>query len=455
MRKALWAATDNLQCKETELAISKSKEDGKLILAQLERNLPFFALFQSDRSSRDSDEEVQNPMKAAINAALAEMQVQIDAIQKMVQEKAVAIATDTHRALSAIDPGLAKELTPHFNPPTASKWTNLFSLGMNTDDGIPLNKRGSGVRRLVLVSFFKAEAERKLQHQPTRGVIYAIEEPETAQHPNNQRVLLESFKALASTRDCQVILTTHSPGFASELPTESIRYVTRANDGGPMIQAGIDVFGSVAAALGVVPDNRVKVLVCVEGPTDVEAYTCLSKALHTEDPTIPNLGADERIAFVPLGGGTLKHWVAKHYLQPLNRPEVHLYDNDVDYAAQVAMVNFRKDGSWGAQTRKHEIENYLHSDAIKSAFGVDVVVPDQVDVNGDSVPKIFAKALFAKNPVGAPLNDSNAKKKLAEKAFPKMTADMIRARDPDGEVEGWFRRIAALLNRAALPEAVV
>lgn len=192
-------------------------------------------------------------MKAAVAAAIAEVQDDIERIQLKVREKAEQIARTTHEALRTIDPNLARELTPQFAPPTASKWTGLFSVSLDTDDGIALNKRGSGVRRLILVSFFKAEAVRRLRSGTTRNIIYAIEEPETAQRPNNQRILIESFKALASEPGCEIILTTHSPGFASELPTESIRFVTR-NDGlNPRIQAGADVFGNVAETLGVVP----------------------------------------------------------------------------------------------------------------------------------------------------------------------------------------------------------
>src|SRR5690606_14409326 len=144
---------------------------------------------------------------------------------------------------------------------------------------------------------------------------YAIEEPETAQHPNNQRILINSFKTLVSEPGCQVILTTHSPGFAADLPLDGIRFVTRDAVGKPVIDAGVDVFGAVADTLGLTPDSRVKVLICVEGPTDVPAFRYLSSALHEEDPTIPNLDTDERIAFVVLGGGTLKHWVSEHYLK--------------------------------------------------------------------------------------------------------------------------------------------
>ena len=261
MRCAIWAATEELGRADVAIPASKAKEDGKRIWEQIETHLPIFALFQSDRSSRDSDDEVQNPMKAAVAAAIAEVQDDIARIQTRVQEKAEEIARSTHAALMTIDASLASELTPEFTPPTPSKWISLFSVGLNTDSGIPLNKRGSGVRRLVLVSFFKAEAERRLKTSNKRSIIYAIEEPETAQHPNNQRILIDSFKSLSSETGCQVLLTTHSPGFASELPISSIRYVSRDQETRkPQISAGDDVFGAVADALGVTPDSQVKVL---------------------------------------------------------------------------------------------------------------------------------------------------------------------------------------------------
>lgn len=445
MRQALWAAAGELGLREVALPVSKPKEDCKRIWDQLENYLPIYALFQSDRSSRDSDGEVQNPMKAAVAAAIAEVQDDINRIQAKVQEKAQQIAASTHEALKTIDPSLAKELTPQFTPPTAAKWTGLFSVGMDTDDGIPLNKRGSGVRRLVLVSFFKAEAERRLKTGTSRSIIYAIEEPETAQHPNNQRILIESFKTLALEVGCQVLLTTHSPGFASELPTASIRFVTRT-DGCPTIQEGADVFGQVAETLGVVPDSRVKVLFCVEGPTDVSAFKHLSRILHEADDTLPDLSKDDRVAFVPLGGSTLKHWVTEHYLRPLNRPEVHIYDNDVPkYGDTVAVVNQRGDRSWAALTSKHEIECYLHPDAIREAFDVDVAVGDKPDIEGKAVPRLFAEAFFARQNTDAVMSDTKAKQRLSEKAFPKMSAARLAERDPEGEVAGWFRRIGEML----------
>ncbi|WP_086135737.1 ATP-binding protein [Methylocaldum sp. SAD2] len=449
MRKAIWGSVRDLALSDVSIPVTKPKEDSKRIWEQVETHLPMFALFQSDRSSRDSDGEVQNPMKAAVAAAIAEVQDEIEAIQAKVREKAEEIARNTHLALQTIDANLAKELTPEFTPPTPAKWTGLFSVNMNTDDGIPLNKRGSGIRRLVLVSFFKAEAERRLRTGNKRSIIYAIEEPETAQHPNNQRILIESFKSLAAEPGCQVLLTTHSPGFASELPSESIRFVTRNNNGKPRIDGGVDVFGEVAEALGVIPDSRVKVLFYVEGPTDVVAFKCLSQALHKENPDIPNLTVDERVAFVVLGGGTLKHWVNQHYLKPLHRREVHIYDRDVaDYADAAAEVNQRNDGSWAVQTRKHEIESYLHTEAIQEAFGVEVLVTDHPDNDGKTVPKLFAEVYSQAQNYDGVMKESKAKIQLAKRAFPLMTAERIRERDPENEVEEWFLKIGAMIDNS-------
>lgn len=452
MRQAIWKSAGDLQCKEKEIPVSKAKEDTKKIWEQLEGYLPIFALFQSDRNSRDSDDEVQNPMKVAVAAALAEVQKDIENIQNRVKEEAIRIAKETHDALRTIDPGLAKELSPDFLPPTPAKWQGLFSIGLHTDEGIPLNKRGSGIRRLILVSFFKAEAERRLKTSNHRNIIYAIEEPETAQHPKNQQILLESFKLLASEPGCQIVLTTHSPGFAANLPADSIRYICRDdNTKKPIIHSEVDVFGKeVAETLGVVPDSRVQVLLFVEGPTDVAAIKSLSKALHASDSSLPDLENDPRIAFIITGGSTLQHWINKRYLNGLRKKEVHIYDRDVKkYGDQVQKVNNRDDGSWAVLTKKHEIESYLHPAAIKEAFGISIEVKDDPKI-GEETPKIFSEKYSThQNQSGSSgfekIKESTAKK-LLSKAFSKMTAEMIDERDGAGEVRSWMKRIGDMLE---------
>jgi putative ATP-dependent endonuclease of OLD family len=448
MRHALWSAQADLKVARTQIPVSRQKEDAKRIWEQVEAHLPIYALFQSDRQSRDSDGEIQNPLKGAIATAIAEAQEEIDRIQDKVRSKSEEIARMTHIALQAIDPRLAGSLKPKFTAPTAAKWTGLFSLGMETDDNISLNKRGSGVRRLILVSFFKAEAERKLKSSSRANIIYAIEEPETSQHPANQRILIDAFKELATSPNCQVILTTHSPGLAADLPTESVRFVSSEGPPAtPIIERGTEVFGRVADTLGLVPDSRVKLLICVEGPTDVEALRRLSRCLHAVDQNVPDLMADDRCAFVVLGGSTLKHWVTENYLKAMRRPEAHIYDSDVArYGASVAEVNARKDGlgSWATQTHKHEIECYLHPDAIHEAFGIQVEVCDLPNAFQPSVPKAFALAFSAVKKFDGVMGEQKAKQYLT-RAFTFMTAARLDERDPQGEVRGWLSRIAGLL----------
>lgn len=432
IRRAIWNSCPDLSLAEVQIPVAK--EDGKRIWEKLSEHLPRFALFQSDRPSRDSDAEVQDPMKLAVATALAEpgIQQKLSEVVDAVRVKAVELAQRTYQTLNKIDPSLVGELTPEFK--AEPKWAGLFSLTLNSDQGIPVNKRGSGVRRLILVSFFRAEAERRLTEGGARNIIYAIEEPETSQHPHNQRILLESFQDLASEPGCQVFLTTHSPGLASYLPVDSFRFVQKGDDGQPHIEVATDVtWEAMVSAMGIVPDNRVRVLICVEGPTDVTALKCLSRALNAEDATIPDLSTDPRVAFVVLGGGTLSHWVNQHYLKGFGRPEVHIYDSDVaKYGTMVAQVNQRDDGSWGVQTTKREIENYLHPDAILEGLGLTVSFGDT-----DDIPELIGQLKNWK--------DETAKRKLAQYVFPKMTAAMIRQRDPNGEVEGWLRRIGAML----------
>jgi putative ATP-dependent endonuclease of OLD family len=444
MRQALWASVPDLCLAETEVPVAK--EDSKRIWERIAPVLPHFALFQSDRASRDSDSEVQDPMKLAIAAALAETGVQaaLTGVVEAVRIRATELASRTHDALGELDPELADGLVPIFK--SDPRWASLFSIALEGSDGIPLNKRGSGVRRLVLVSFFRAEAQRLIEEGSKRSVIYAIEEPETSQHPRNQRILLESFQTMARAEGCQVLLTTHSPGLAGHLPVESLRFVSKAKGRGPRIEvASEDSWDAIANDLGILPDDRVRVLICVEGPNDVVALKALSKALNSDGTVVVDLSSDKRFAFVPLGGGTLQQWVSERYLRGFGRPEFHIYDNDVaKYQDAVDEVNGRSDGSSARLTTRREMENYLHPDAIESALGVAISFGF-----GDDVPLIVSTEIKT-DATRRPLNTKSVKSKLAQHAFPKMTRQLLEASLGAEEVTSWLEdldEMASILSR--------
>ena len=82
---------------------------------------------------------------------------------------------------------------------------------------------------MILLNFFRAEAERRAENNDNANVIYAIEEPETSQHTNNQCKLIDSFKDLSRSPKTQIIITTHSPNIVKRLNFSNLRLVNDAN----------------------------------------------------------------------------------------------------------------------------------------------------------------------------------------------------------------------------------
>jgi predicted ATPase len=59
------------------------------------------------------------------------------------------------------------------------------------------------------------------------SIIYAVEEPETSQHPDAQKMIVNTFREMTEKNGCQVIITTHVPGLAGQLPLKSLRHITK------------------------------------------------------------------------------------------------------------------------------------------------------------------------------------------------------------------------------------
>ena len=144
MRRALWNSveTESIDLEESEIPLDKP--GAKEIWERIEVVLPGFALFKADRPSTDSDAEVQDPMKMAIQEAIRAVEPELQKIKDEVERRAVDVATRTLDKLNEVSPDLASELNPHF---TAEPRWDGFKLSLTGEDDIPINKRGSGVRR--------------------------------------------------------------------------------------------------------------------------------------------------------------------------------------------------------------------------------------------------------------------------------------------------------------------
>lgn len=228
MRKAIWMHyADSLALQERELEVSA---DGlKDLWSKLYTYMPIFSLFQADRSNNDSDREAQDPLKAAVQLILGEpsIQQQLGKIAATVTEQLQIVTNTTLSKLREMNEEIAASLNPSIPTGKDLKWADVFkNVSITSDDDIPINKHGSGVKRLVLLNFFRAEVERQRTSRTQSNIIYAIEEPETSQHLNHQILLIEALKSLSCEPHIQVIITTHSAHIVKRLSFDNIRLIS-------------------------------------------------------------------------------------------------------------------------------------------------------------------------------------------------------------------------------------
>ena len=235
IRNAIWTYFENkegLRLSTTEIEVT-TKGDTKSIWDQLQSYLPLYSLFQSDRKNTDGDSEVQDPLKEAVKEILSDstLQQELNEVAITVEAKLKNVAERTLAKLSEMDPDIAKTLQPVIPPADSLKWQDVFkNVSITSDENIPINKRGSGVKRLILLNFFRAEVERRQSETSAPNVIYAIEEPETSQHSANQKKLIDALLQLAQTAGVQVIITTHSPTIVKKLDLNNIRIIIKENN---------------------------------------------------------------------------------------------------------------------------------------------------------------------------------------------------------------------------------
>lgn len=459
IRRAIWKKP-GLELQLEEQYIYLKSEAGKDIWSQLEARFPLFALFRADRPSLDTDEEAQDPLTLAVRQALKDVEPDLAAITDRVKEAVTDVAKRTLEKLRDTNPQLADELHPSF---ATLAWDKVFKIGIVDQNGIPINKKGSGTRRQILISFFRAEAERSARERGSgTNIVYAIEEPETAQHPDNQKRMFEALSELAASGEAQVLLTTHVPALAALLPTTSIRYVV-PGENIARVQWGQQILDQVALALGVHADlrlDRVRVVVVVEGRNDVSFLTNVSATLCTVEPSkYVALGSIETVLILTGGGSNLKDWVERNALSRIGVPCVYIFDRDMahgpNYVQQAAIINSRNGRSQAFVTSRREIENYIHPDVIRDFLirehGFD---PGPLAFShDDDVPLEIAKRIHEHANPSRPWDalpprdqkdkQSRVKLRLNTDCTSRMTFEQI-----DDEIKEWIATISELARRS-------
>ena len=422
-----------------EINVKTTEGGGRDIWSRIQQYLPLYALFKADKQITDTQPEVQDPIKLAIREILNQENVmnKLNEIAETVKNSVAEVIEMTLRELKRISPQIAGELKASIPETSSLKWEDAFKkIRILSDEDIPLNKRGSGVRRLVLLSFFSAQAKRRQQKEGLSSITYAIEEPETSQHPDHQKLLINSLIKLSQTPNTQIILTTHSPAIAQLLPVDSLRLVEKTPDGTKIHKPSEDIIQRIADMLGVLP-NLTKLVICVEGEND-------RHFLYNINQNIPELKnivdlTHRQISIIPMNGTNLKHWVNRRYLADSGVIEYHLYDRDTDekYRKTIEKIN-KHPVNKGTLTKKREIENYIHWKLIEEHYKIQL--SEEVKKNWDNtdIPRTLQK-LTGKT-------EKTIKKELTRQLSKKMTRELFEELNAWDEVQSWFQTIKQLLN---------
>jgi predicted ATP-dependent endonuclease of OLD family len=423
-RKAIWSNSTDLNVQMTDLDISAFAGDSKKMQEKIQKLLPLYQLFKVDRETKDNDPVAKSPLQNAVDLAKEEFADRISTLEEEIKAKVIERAHATLEKLKEMDEALASSLIPKFKTPP--KWAFDFSL--DGDDNIPINKRGSGVRRLILLNFFRAEAERKIASENAPSVIYAFEEPETSQHPNNQEMLMGAFIQIAQKSNSQVLLTTHVPSLGSMLPTSGIRYVENVGNVTTVIYNQADMIRIVADSLGILPEpipNGAKAIILVEGPYDI-VFLKHAANLLKQNGDIAHTFEEKQIAILIAGGcSTVKHWLTMNIVEQFNKPWGLFLDSDIsNQSNNIQNTGYVSDlatrGIKAHLTKKNEIENYIDESIIGLPAGT-INITDTSDAKKD-----IARALHIRET------------KVIGQLWPLMTYPLLKSREkyiaPDGSI---------------------
>lgn len=368
LRKAIRDSYNQLNLQEIEIVVDA--EDAKKIWEQLQNYLPVYSLFHSDRKNQDLDSEIQDPLKIVIEQIFKrdEVQKKLNEIAENIEKEISNVSANTINHFKKIS-NQDSQIKPNIPEVASLKWKDVYkNIGFNTENDVPLNKRGSGFRRLMLLSFFLAETEKQRNEEKVH-TIYSIEEPETSLHPDLQKILLDSLMRLAENPNYQVLITTHSPQFIRLIPNSSIRYV----DNGKVSEFNDNVLNKIIENLGLLP-NISKVIWCVEGKNDEQFLKNINKNIPelTNIIDIENSINSGILSFNLLYGSNCGDYINRYIIKNTNAIEFHLYDKDDNnkYSEEIDRVNKRQDGSIAKRTNKREIENYIPLHLIESEFNV-------------------------------------------------------------------------------------
>jgi hypothetical protein len=348
--------------------------------------LPDFSLFRADQPLSEEGTAFQKEFKAVVETAISKIPGKAD-IEKGVENEMDKEVEKIHSfLLRHTDEVASIKAKPSF------KWKDLVSFHLECRDKqgkeIAFAKRGSGLRRLLMVAYFQYLAQRGKTTDSVKDDIYGIEDPETYLHPGAQRYLLDSFKTIAKSE--QVLVSSHSPVFGGSTDIENLALIIRENGVAKILQGDRLELAKLAEELGIEPCDQIysyNAVVFVEGPKDCDDFSTIAKTLYGSGK-LSSTFEGKQIGLLPGGGDNLKHWVTRKAIKRINPRYAVILDSDRKSSSEQISkrkmdlkLQVEQDGGICFILKKREVENYLHPDVIRERSGREVVIDDFADVS--------------------------------------------------------------------------
>jgi len=387
------AKENNIPKSNSYLNVDQKSDLWKTIL----NLLPEFNLFETDTKLGVSETSFQSQFRPIIKSVTQKDEI-ADVKDKFTSIIKESLQIEVDKVYEKL-----KQYTSSFSGLTAKPiftWDKAVSLELfgkdDQDVENSLDNRGSGMRRLLMVAFFQYLAERDCKNK--QNIIFGVEEPENCLHPGLQREIIKSFRQLTN-QGYQIIITSHSPVFASASTIDDLALVTRDQGFAKAIQTPQLDLVEVARELGIDPSDQItgfNACIFVEGIDDIYFLCTIANKFKTSGKITSNF-KDQNIGFIPCGGGdTLKHWINLHAIEKINRKFGVMIDSDRKNpedpipGRKIKWKNeCEKFGGKFYILRKREIENYLHSAALARAGKIQNKYNDFSDMKEIFGPRVI------------------------------------------------------------------
>lgn len=434
----------------------------KEFYSNLEKSMPDFYLFKADRENNTSDNEIQNPLAIAVKDVLSsdEIKEKLKEIELIVESHINEVNQATIEQMQKFSSRLGNSLKASIS----TNWSKAISNDINDANDIPINKKGSGIRRLLLLSYLMVDAQKKSHINNKKNIIYAIEEPETALHPKLQLKFISELYAMSNKHSYEngeevptnidelnkykILITTHTPNYLAYATKEEVIYLTEdENDNIVEISGELEI-EKIQNEMGLLPNPNYGFVVFVEGDSDKYFLQNLNKIQELKN--IFDL-SDKNVDIIALKGSNLLNSIEKDFYKNLPVKQFHLYDGDLQEYKDFLdnNVNGKNEKWFGLTTQRKEIEYYIPPALIECAFRIDLsdIYDKYTDMNFDLVNHILNIQTTTPPLAGIKL-DKNPKKAL--KAYLNktimrgVTKDLLVNMGVYEEVKLWFEKMKEL-----------